>query len=135
MFQSRNLAPHPASGAGASTEHLLRHSSCSSSKTRAPVIPECGELCFHGLRRAWANYVSDRCPFLQLQNGDKESKVPLFGEECCEDQPRSCMKTCSTELGFVTIYYADVIYYGFHFPGTFKSDLEPSPHRNRMAVM
>ena len=135
MFQSRKLAPHPAPNAGASTEHLLRHTSCSSSKTWALAIPGCSELCFHGLWRAWENDVSVLCLFLHLQNGGNESKVPLSGEDCCEDQPRLYIKTCSIELGFITLYYADVIYYGSHLPGTFRSYLEPIPHRSRMAVM
>lgn len=56
MFQSRKVAPHPAPSAGASTEHLLICTSCSSSKAWALAIPgrsaptstaSWGKLCLH----------------------------------------------------------------------------------------
>lgn len=44
MFQSRKVAPHPAPSSGASTEHLLICTSCSSSKAWALAIPGRSEL-------------------------------------------------------------------------------------------
>lgn len=61
-------------------------------------------------------------------------KCLLFGEDCCEDQMRLCVKTCSIGLGFIIIYYAVVIY-DYYFPGTFRSWLQPVPHGSRMALM
>ena len=43
------------------------------------------------------------------------------------------VKTCGTGLGFIITYYAGVVYYCHHFPGTFRSRLLPIPRGSRIS--